>query len=330
MTAAADMTSLWAVARPIFIVGAARSGTHLLASLLRKNLPGMPYVGEVNDLWLARRPDLGHDQIAPDMLTERDLQTLAAALLDQVGGATVWLDKTAANVLRPALICRLFPQARIVHIIRDGRDVVLSVRRKAGGDLRKITRDGGKDRLAAPSGIGRLHGAIRHKLQRPPSPAVLWRSLPRYASASLAILGLRHQRYWGPRIPGYRDLMKRADPLEVYARQWQHCVHTMRDFAAANASFQYLEIRFEDLVADPRSVLGQVLVFLGHEAGASLTLVDLRPAPANGWQAQLTGRETALIGRLLDADLVQLGYRPTITATDTTGSGTDSHRESTP
>lgn len=39
-----------------------------------------------------------------------------------------WGDKTPTHALRIAAIARLLPEARIIHVIRDGRDAALSVR----------------------------------------------------------------------------------------------------------------------------------------------------------------------------------------------------------
>ncbi|HEY5301034.1 MAG TPA: sulfotransferase, partial [Acetobacteraceae bacterium] len=53
-------------------------------------------------------------------------------------GRPVWLEKTPANVLRFGFVRRSFPQAKLVHVIRDGRDVVSSLRWKPWA---KIPRD---------------------------------------------------------------------------------------------------------------------------------------------------------------------------------------------
>jgi len=53
-------------------------------------------------------------------------------------GRPVWIEKTPANVLRFGFVRRSFPQAKLVHVIRDGRDVVSSLRWKPWA---KIPRD---------------------------------------------------------------------------------------------------------------------------------------------------------------------------------------------
>ena len=59
-----------------------------------------------------------------------------AACLASAGKA-VWADKTPENVRRFGFVRRHFPQARFVHVIRDGRDVACSLRRQSWMKLRE-------------------------------------------------------------------------------------------------------------------------------------------------------------------------------------------------
>lgn len=43
-------------------------------------------------------------------------------------GRSIWADKTARNVHRFAYILKHFPGAKIIHVLRDGRDVISSLR----------------------------------------------------------------------------------------------------------------------------------------------------------------------------------------------------------
>ncbi len=49
-------------------------------------------------------------------------------LLLKTSGKTIWVDKTARNVHRLDYILSRFPNARIVHVVRDPRDVVASLK----------------------------------------------------------------------------------------------------------------------------------------------------------------------------------------------------------
>jgi hypothetical protein len=75
----------------------------------------------------------------------------------------VWGDKTPENVMRFDFVRRHFPRARLVHVIRDGRDVACSLRnqpwmkkpKRAGGDMLGYCFDYWAERVAAGR---RFHG----------------------------------------------------------------------------------------------------------------------------------------------------------------------------
>ncbi|OLT17796.1 hypothetical protein BJF80_00190 [Serinicoccus sp. CUA-874] len=48
-------------------------------------------------------------------------------------GARTWVEMTPPNARQADALCRMFPQARLVHMVRDGRDVAASVARRTWG-----------------------------------------------------------------------------------------------------------------------------------------------------------------------------------------------------
>jgi hypothetical protein len=63
-----------------------------------------------------------------------------AAFMDEMirpfareAGATTWAETSPPNAGRMDSLCRMFPEARIVHMVRDGRDVASSVTRRRWG-----------------------------------------------------------------------------------------------------------------------------------------------------------------------------------------------------
>ena len=71
---------------------------------------------------------------------DRDPWSATAAfvhdLLDPVAtaaGTRGWIDTTPANASQAGTLMRLFPNMRLVHMVRDGRDVALSVTRRRWG-----------------------------------------------------------------------------------------------------------------------------------------------------------------------------------------------------
>ena len=143
-----------------FVVGIGRSGTTLLRLMLDSHPqlaipPETHFVPDVIGLCrsgadahrLAEEvaasrhwADLGVDRAE----LERRFRELGSPRADRVlrafytlyaerQGKPRWGDKTPAYLRRMALIANALPEARFVHLIRDGRDVVLSRRRRGMG-----------------------------------------------------------------------------------------------------------------------------------------------------------------------------------------------------
>jgi hypothetical protein len=153
--------------RPIFIIGVHRSGTTLLRYML--NSSPRIYIPPESDFiprFFGRDPagELSEPRIAAILTTifakyrlvkewqgdppaaEAFLQAMPArtpaAFLDTLYrtyarqyGAVRWGDKTPIYTSYVDLIHQIFPQAQFVHIIRDGRDVALSMFDKWGHEI---------------------------------------------------------------------------------------------------------------------------------------------------------------------------------------------------
>lgn len=149
-----------ATEKPIFIVGNPRSGTTLLRLILcshpRIFIPEetgfIPFllkdaqselnieqtravlrrIGRLNTEWDGMVTDVEGFFAS---LPRHDLQHILEALYQKKiaeTGAVRWGDKTPSYVLYLPTIDRIFPNAQIIHLIRDGRDATLSAMQKWG------------------------------------------------------------------------------------------------------------------------------------------------------------------------------------------------------
>jgi hypothetical protein len=131
-------------ADPIFIVGAARSGTTWVYDLLTSH----PLVGGVYETWLFTRENgLGSlftqahwppQRSGLSSLIERselieEVRRFSLRLMTRnlERGQTYLVEKSPSHVYSIPLIHEIFPGARIIHVLRDGRDVAVSVRAAA-------------------------------------------------------------------------------------------------------------------------------------------------------------------------------------------------------
>jgi hypothetical protein len=158
---------------PLFIVGMPRSGTKLLRGLLnRHSRIGIPDIETEFLPWLARRfPRFGDlrerlcfDAFYAQMLRQPYFryrreqgtpvdaaswhaacrQFSAAGVFEALirletdappGSARIWGDKSPSYIDDLPLLKRLYPGAKVVHIVRDVRDYCLSIHKAWGKDM---------------------------------------------------------------------------------------------------------------------------------------------------------------------------------------------------
>jgi hypothetical protein len=140
-----------AASPPLFVVGCQRSGTTWLQILLSQHaaIASAPetdvfagYLSLLQKRWMLesdRRARHGAQTGLQDLLSEVAFHDavgqLAAAtfraVLARKPGARIVLEKTPHNVLHVPLILALFPNARFIHVIRDPRAVLASLRAAA-------------------------------------------------------------------------------------------------------------------------------------------------------------------------------------------------------
>lgn len=149
---------------PMFLVGCPRSGTTVFASLFQSTRWGVPfethfipkYASRLGaDLDLSTRPRFR--KVVRRILAERPVRELEldvdldrfydelpaydyASVVNAIcyrarrgRGYASWADKTPHYVLELDLLSRLFPESKFLVLVRDGRDVALSLLRKPWG-----------------------------------------------------------------------------------------------------------------------------------------------------------------------------------------------------
>lgn len=151
--------------KPIFILGAPRSGTTFLASLLEKTVYGAPFETHFITKYYSKLESYGDinnfknfERLLNDILSERAVMqwdltidkkiffqqfngdVKFALLADklcfmaaQKKGYQGWGDKTPGYVGDFSVIEELFPDSKYLYIVRDGRDVALSLMQKDWG-----------------------------------------------------------------------------------------------------------------------------------------------------------------------------------------------------
>jgi hypothetical protein len=112
--------------RLVFVVGSPRSGTTFLAGAIG-SLPGFVDLGEVAPV-KAAVPELA--ALAPTEASSRLRRILAVSRRVGLVGAVRPVEQTPELAFLARAIPLAYPEARVVHLIRDGRDVVCSLLEK--------------------------------------------------------------------------------------------------------------------------------------------------------------------------------------------------------
>jgi LPS sulfotransferase NodH len=256
----------------IIMGGAPRSGTTLLRKLLDRH-PQICCGAETklfvpaafNLEWLARSYQIPFSELR----VMRSASSSQASFIDAFAARVRtdaakarWAEKTPQNIRNLDWILARFPEASVIHIIRDGRDVICSMRQHP--DWRWV--DGAWEKVLVPRSV------------------------------------------------------------DWYARRW------LADTATGMAwrdDPRYVEVRYEDLVADPLAVLRAICDGIGASADVAwLEAVARREGEARSagqtkrpdyegavsgasvgrWREDLTAAEQREVGRLCRPRLMELGY----------------------
>jgi hypothetical protein len=217
--------------RIAFLVGCARSGTSILGEAIAEH-PQVTYLFEVSSIW-------------NDLVPERPDHRLSRA------------DATAD------VACAMYPA------LASAREVVERAARAASHPEPKA-EVGAQAESQGAGGKLLLEKNPKHVIRIPfldaLFPGAKFLHIVRDARDTAASLMFRNRGdRWGHlEIPGWRDLLARY-PAENHIRcahQWRVSVSTARSDARGLAPGRYREVRYEDLLGDPRETMRRVLEFL--------------------------------------------------------------------
>jgi hypothetical protein len=266
--------------RPVFVIGAPRSGTSLLYAILRTSSRLAHWPGEAHEVWEADyHPALRgweSNELTPSDLTPESATRITRSFLLTTGAGKRLIDKTPRNSLRVGFIDAIFSDARYVFITRDGRDNVNS--------------------------LINAWRTPRYRTYRLPEP--------------LSIPGVDPQWWKFVLYPGWRA--DKGGPLEVVcAHQWSICNERVLEASQLVGPDRWTSLRYEDLVARPAEEIGRVMsrLELPFEPAVKKRAQAIRETPINvvtppeagKWRRENPAEIEAVSSRL-QATMNALGY----------------------
>jgi hypothetical protein len=228
-------------------IGSHRSGTNFLASVLSRH-PSLAF-------W--RRPKYtirhGNAWKSTDYLYAKDATPRVKAYIRRrLAEYALACDKDRLLIVMQALglglefIYEVIPDCKVIHIIRDGRDVV-----KSNLNYWHHPFDLG----------GSVAKTVSQRFREVP-----WTDLPAYGMEFAGELWCRlrgRRRYaWGAKIKNWKKLSRSMDMLEYCAHTWREYMTEARRVGLAMPDDQYREVKFEDLVRRPGETVAALLDYM--------------------------------------------------------------------
>jgi len=276
-------------------VGAGRSGTNFLGQVLRSH-PMLAYWRRPKYVWRhgnAWKPD---DCLMADDATPRIKRYIHRRFHEfmTAQGKDHLLVCLQAMALGLEFVYEVFPDAKVIHIIRDGRDVAKSQTyhwmRHLGQETSRMLQNRGREVPLTdyPAYVGEFLGEMWYKLSR------------------------KNRRYaWGPRIKDWKRLSREMDILQYCALCWKECVGEARRVGLPKAPQQYYEIRFEDLVERPEQSVPALLDYMGLPMAAEVKrFIDehIDRSRPRQYQRKMSDEELQRIRPYVEPLLKKLGY----------------------
>lgn len=290
---------------PVIIIGAGRSGTNMLRDVLTQldEVSTWP-CDEINYIWRYGNRAYKTDEFTPDMASPKICEYIRfqfekyakkefeSTAKKNTSFRGILLEKTCANSLRIEFVQKVFPEARFIYIVRDGRDVVASAskRWKAPLDLRYIFQ---KARFIPKLDIP-FYGL-----------AYLKNRLLKLVSKQSTL------KVWGPRFNEMNLLNSDTPVHEICSHQWAACVSSSESAFEKIDSSRVFRMRYEDLVKNPLKIICETIEFLDLDVDAKEVTKIVTSVSDNSigkWKSDLEILNTDTLTILLPV-LKTLGYR---------------------
>jgi LPS sulfotransferase NodH len=292
-----------------FIIGSPRSGTTILENILNSH-PEIEEWYEPYYIWEKyfhpQESDIWQDEFLNEKV-KRAIQKEFSIFIKKSKKRIV-LDKSPGHSFNIRIIHNIFPEAKWIHILRDGRDVTLSIMKE--WDKRALIAHKRDFR-------GLLQVAVT-MLQRQRYWRYRFMALHYELRSNMSFNPLKYlnkskwdgKAGWGPRFIGWNEYLHTHSPLEFHAMQWVTSVEAVQDSWHILPEEDKVEIRYEDLLLFPEETLTKILDIL--EVDMPFNYLDriprLKSDNFHRWQKEFTPEQLRKIKPILSPLLKDLGY----------------------
>ena len=235
---------------PILIVGPNRSGKSLLARCF-SCLDRVVWWSEPNTIWRIGNPSAETDRRNPEEATSSVKEHIRRAYLkkQKVSGGRRIVDDSPLHCVNVSFVRQVLPEAKIIHVFRDGRDAVADVLRSWQKPMYSFNRK-------------TLRFVVRRLRETPAWE--WWTYLPRIVQVISSKAHPRNAQKLirGVRYPGIEHDVEILDGIELACKQWQVCQSLVLNDLAALPPDSYVCVAYEAFVQNPVDVFNGLLQFV--------------------------------------------------------------------
>ncbi len=154
-------------------------------------------------------------------------------------GKSMWVERSGASILFVPTLARLWPEARFVHIYRDGRDTAMSMQKHHYF----------RWRVRFAQRVRRVWIDPFHPVNLPgTSPWIPWVSW-----------------MWAKFVFNVDKYRREVIPLSTFGKYWSDMIERGVTYLKALPPEKVLAVSYEKVLADPHGELGRFIRFIGPE-----------------------------------------------------------------
>ncbi len=282
---------------PIIIIGAARSGTTILKKCLSRIDGFGSFNNEINFIWCHGNAEYNTDELEPHHITPNIKRFIRERFKEfsQENSVQFVVEKSCANSLRVPFVYEIFPEAKFIFIVRDGRDAIASA----------------MNCWLNPSNTG----TKTKKIPLKDMPFYLWDSFKEKIAKWM--FEKKEYQIWGPRFNGIDEIGDRFSLEEICSMQWKLSVEKAKHALAAIPDEQVYKLHYEQLVTDPENTIISLLKYLGIKLSANDVreiVKDVHPHSIGKWRKQLSPEAIEIIVSIIQDELKDENYIRTKTS----------------
>ena len=276
--------------KPIFIIGAPRSGTNILRDTLTSNKNFVTWdCDEINYIWRYKSIFKKSDELkVKDITSEK--RNYIRSQFENINNKSktnskddiFLIEKTCANCLRIAFIYSLFPEAKFIYIKRNPFDTISSIKQRW---------------------IGRISSKyLLKKARYIPKSEIIYYFLKFIIYKIKKSFNKSNEiPSWGPRFEGIDYYKKNNNLIQTCTKQWLECTEKAeKELNKINKKGIVSYISYEDLVQTPSKVISKIFEELNINVSASeFDIRKINSNSINKGKDILTNEEKTLINSLL-------------------------------